>query len=80
VLFVYAIGALAAWRENASPASRAIFAVALLFIAFAFYGAGLEADLWSVALLGGGLAIRLTLRLIGGSSRGAVASPGALRE
>lgn len=68
ILFVYTLGALAAWRENGSAASRAILLVALLFILFAFYGAGLEADLWSLALLAGGLAVRFILRLIAGSS------------
>jgi APA family basic amino acid/polyamine antiporter len=74
VLVVYAIGALAAWQENASPGSRAIFGVALLFIAFAFYGAGLEADLWCLVLLAAGLAARFSLRWLSGSSPAAAAS------
>ena len=80
VLFVYALGALAAWRDQNTLASRAVLIIALLFIAFAFYGAGLEADLWSIVLLGGGLAIRFTLRLIAGSSRVAEAIPAAPLE
>jgi basic amino acid/polyamine antiporter, APA family len=80
VLFVYTLGALAAWRDEKTAASRAVLIIALLFIAFAFYGAGLEADLWSIVLLGGGLAIRFTLRLIAGSSRAAAATAGAPLE
>jgi APA family basic amino acid/polyamine antiporter len=60
--------------------SRAVLVVALLFIAFAFYGAGLEADLWSLVLLAGGLAIRFILRLIADSSQAAETSPAAPRE
>jgi len=62
VLVVYAIGALAAWKENRSPASRAIYAIALLFIAFAFYGAGMEADLWCLVLLAIGGCVRVLMR------------------
>jgi APA family basic amino acid/polyamine antiporter len=74
VLFVYALGALAAWKENDLPASRAGYAVALLFILFAFYGAGLEADLWCLVLLAAGLAALFSFRWLGGSSRAAAAS------
>jgi APA family basic amino acid/polyamine antiporter len=80
VLFVYVLGALAAWRDDESPRSRAILVIALLFIVFAFYGAGLEADLWSLVLLAGGLAVRFILRLIAGSSPVAGAVPAAPRE
>ena len=62
VLFVYAVGAFAAWKENPAPASRLIFLVALLFILFAFYGAGLEADLWFLVLLAIGIAARVLVR------------------
>lgn len=72
VLFVYAAGALAAWKETRSVPTRAIIVVALLFILFAFYGAGLEADLWSIVLLGIGLAVRTLVRL---SSRVIGSSP-----
>ena len=65
VLFVYAIGAFAAWKENPAPASRLIFVGALLFILFAFYGAGLEADLWFLLLLAIGVAVRVLVRRLG---------------
>jgi APA family basic amino acid/polyamine antiporter len=71
VLVVYGLGTLAAWKENRSAVSRAVLIVAMLFILFAVYGSGLEADLWCLALLAGGLAIRFILRLIAGSSRAA---------
>jgi APA family basic amino acid/polyamine antiporter len=80
ILFVYTLGVLAAWKEGRDRISHAIFGIALLFIAFAFYGSGLEADLWSVALLAGGLAIRFILHWLNGSSRAAAGSAAALRE
>jgi len=58
VLVVYLAGALSAWRLSASAPARAIIIVALLFILFAFYGSGAEADLWGLALLAIGLAVR----------------------
>ena len=80
VLVVYALGALAAWKENAAPGSRAIVVVALLFIAFAAYGSGLKADLWCVVLLAGGIAVSLVMRSRGGSIRVAAANPAAPPE
>ena len=74
ILFVYTLGVLAAWKDSGSRSSHAILGIALLFIAFAFYGAGLEADLWSLALLAGGLAIRLILGWLNGSSRAAAST------
>jgi APA family basic amino acid/polyamine antiporter len=62
VLVVYGVGALAAWKENARLVTRAIVAVALLFILFAIYGSGLEADLWCLVLLAIGLAVRTIVR------------------
>ncbi|MES2327092.1 MAG: amino acid permease [Pseudomonadota bacterium] len=80
ILFVYTLGVLAAWKDGGSRTSRSILGIALLFIAFAFYGAGLEADLWSLALLAGGLAIRLILGWLNGSSRAAAATAGGPLE
>src|SRR4051794_17991655 len=40
VLFVYTLGVLAAWKDGPNRASQLIFGIALLFIVFAFYGAG----------------------------------------
>jgi len=77
VLVVYTLGALAAWKETTALPSRAILGIALLFIVFAAYGAGLEADLWCLVLLAAGLAVRFMIRLTSGSSRAAEAIPAA---
>lgn len=58
VLVVYLAGTVAAWRISTSPVSRALLVVALLFILFALYGSGAEADLWCLALLALGLGLR----------------------
>ena len=64
VLVVYTAGALSAWRLDRSRGARAIVIVALLFILFAVYGSGLEADLWCLALLAVGLAVREVMHRI----------------
>ena len=51
ILVVYAAGAISAWRLTPSIPGRAMIIVALLFVAFAAYGSGMEADLWSLVLL-----------------------------
>ena len=58
VLVVYLAGVLSAWRLSRSAGSRAALIVALLFILFALYGSGLEADLWCLVLLVLGVAVR----------------------
>ena len=65
VLVVYLAGALAAWRLSPSPAARAPIVIALLFILFAVYGSGAEADLWCLALLAGGLILRTAMHRLG---------------
>jgi APA family basic amino acid/polyamine antiporter len=64
VLVVYLAGALSAWRLSSSPSARAGIIVALLFILFAFYGSGAEADLWGLALLAIGLAVRAIMHVL----------------
>lgn len=66
VLVVYLAGALAAWRLSGSRPSRALIVIALLFILFAAYGAGIEADLWCLALLAIGLIIRAIVHRLAG--------------
>jgi APA family basic amino acid/polyamine antiporter len=80
VLVVYALGALAAWKESPTPVSRAVLVVALLFIVFAAYGAGLEADLWCLVLLAAGIAVRFMVHSTVGSSPVVATSPAAPRE
>jgi APA family basic amino acid/polyamine antiporter len=83
VIVVYLAGVLAAWKSSSTLAARAVFVVAILFIAFAIYGTGMEADLWCLVLLVAGLAIRAVMRRLnsrGGSSPLVEASPAALPE
>lgn len=68
VLVVYAAGALSAWRLVSSAGARAILIIALLFIVFALYGAGFEADLWCLVLLASGLVIRGALHRLSARS------------
>lgn len=64
VLVVYVIGSLAAWTKTSKPLPRAVIVVGILFALFAFYGSGLEANLWGIVLLAGGLAIRTIMHRI----------------
>jgi len=62
VLVLYGVGALAAWKQSRALGQRAATLVALLFVAFAFYGVGAEAAGWSLVLLAIGYALRLVMR------------------
>ena len=62
VLVVYLAGVLTAWRSSHSIGSRALILIALLFVLFAFYGSGAEADLWVLALMAVGLAVLIVMR------------------
>lgn len=78
ILPLYAAGALAAWKSNPTFVTRSIVVVALMFVIFAAYGIGLEADLWCVVVLAAGLAIRVIIHRLNsraGSSLTAAASP-----
>lgn len=66
VLLVYLAGAVSAWRLSPSPCARATILSALLFIAFAFYGTGAEASLWSLVLLAAGPAVRAIVHRLRG--------------
>jgi APA family basic amino acid/polyamine antiporter len=82
-LVVYVIGAVAALRTHPPVLAVVAIAVSILFSLFAFYGAGLEANLWGLVLLLIGLAIRWICHLTysrGGSNQPAVVSPAALPE
>jgi APA family basic amino acid/polyamine antiporter len=57
-LILYLIGALAAWRRDSSLLTRITVPLSVVFALFAFYGAGLEANLWGLLLLIAGLAVR----------------------
>ena len=80
VIIVYLVGALAAWRLESAPGPRAVIAVGILFIGFATYGTGLEADLWCLVLLAIGLAVRTVMQRLNarrGSTATAQAAPPA---
>jgi APA family basic amino acid/polyamine antiporter len=64
ILFVYLAGTAAAWRHCPSPGTRLILCLATLFIAFAFWGAGFEADAWCLALLAAGVVVYAVMRAI----------------
>lgn len=61
MVLVYLTSALAAWRCSPAPAQRLLIAGAILFIAFATYGIGLEASLWCLVLLAIGLVVRAVM-------------------
>lgn len=61
MVMLYLTSALAAWRCSPAPAQRLLIAAALLFIAFATYGIGLEASLWCLVLLAIGLVVRAVM-------------------
>lgn len=83
VIVVYLTAALAAWKCSPEPASRVVLAMAVLFIAFAIYGIGLEANLWCLMLLAAGLAVRAVMRRINaavGATPAAANAPAAPGE
>lgn len=57
-LIVYLVGGLAALRRRPSAAAAVAIGASILFSLFAFYGAGLKASAWGIALVILGLAIR----------------------
>jgi APA family basic amino acid/polyamine antiporter len=79
VLVVYLAGVLSAWRMTSSTQGKSALVVALLFIVFAVYGSGAEADLWCLVLLALGLMVRATMHRLNPASRiAAPAIPAAL--
>ena len=79
VLVVYLIGSLAALKLKPTPVAAAIITVGIGFALFAFYGSGLEANLWGLALLAAGLAVRTVMHRLNSSAAtppaGAPAAP-----
>ena len=66
------------WKSNPALGSRFTIVIALLFVAFAAYGIGLEADLWCLVLVAAGLAIRTAMRWL--NSRGGALPAGTSAE
>jgi basic amino acid/polyamine antiporter, APA family len=79
ILFVYLAGVLAAWKISSTVVARAALVVALLFVVFAFYGSGMEADLWGFVLLAIGFVVMHIMRRLNSSasSPAPAAAPGA---
>jgi len=80
-LVVYLAGSAAALPYCRSVGTRAILGLAFVFIAFAFYGAGWEADGWCLVLLAVGLVVYVVMRAINsrGSTLEAAPAPAAPR-
>lgn len=68
VLVVYLIGSMAALRLRPGPLAALPIVVGLGFALFAFYGSGLEASLWGLALLAAGLGIRTLMHRLNSSA------------
>ena len=81
-LIIYLTGSLAALRKRPPVAAAAVILGGIVFSLFAFYGAGLEANLWGLVLVAAGFAIRwLSRRLsFGGSSQPPERAPAEPRE
>ena len=77
VVVVYLTASLAAWKLSPTAGPRAIVALGILFIVFATYGIGLEANLWCLVLLAVGLAIRAVMHRLNSraATRAAAAAP-----
>jgi APA family basic amino acid/polyamine antiporter len=73
VVIVYLAGTLGAWKHSPRLRQRFILTLALLFIAFATYGIGMEPVMWSLVLLAIGIAIRWIMRWL--NSRAASREP-----
>ena len=68
VLVVYLIGSLAALRLRPGPLAALPIVIGIGFALFAFYGSGLEANLWGLALLAAGLGIRTLMHRFNSSA------------
>lgn len=79
-LWVYLAGALAALKQRPAPGAAIVIVGGIIFTAFAFYGSGWEANLWSLALLATGLSIRFVMHRSASSSPSAAAVLAAPRE
>ena len=82
VLVVYLIGSLEALRLRPTPLATIPIVIGIGFAIFAFYGSGLEAILWGLALLVGGLLIRAVMHRLNAAatSRAPEAASAAPRE
>ena len=72
-LWLYLAGCIAALKLGPSVGATLVILGGILFTTFAFYGSGLEANLWGVALLAAGLLMRTVMRWL--NSRAASREP-----
>jgi APA family basic amino acid/polyamine antiporter len=80
-LWLYLASALAALKQRPSALPSLVILIGLGFTLFAFYGSGMEANLWSLALLAGGAMIYGVMRASSrASSPAPEAAPAAPRE
>jgi len=85
-IIFYVAGALASVklargrRIGRSPGFTAIAAAGILYSLWAFYGAGIEASLWSLAMTATGIPLYLVMRWANRSSPAPAASPAAPPE
>lgn len=74
-LILYGSGAVAALKLKLGGVTQLLIALGLLYAIWTFYGAGLEACVWALALLAAGLPVRLISRWLNDSSRAAAETP-----
>jgi APA family basic amino acid/polyamine antiporter len=67
-LWLYLGGAIAALNQRPPIGAMLVIVAGIIFTAFAFYGSGAEANLWSLALLATGLAVRAVMRRLNSAS------------
>jgi basic amino acid/polyamine antiporter, APA family len=81
-LIIYLVGSIAALRQRPSGLAIAVILVGIAFSLFAFYGAGLEANLWGLVLVAAGFAIRWLIRSLNSRAPipAAETAPAAPRE
>lgn len=79
-LWLYLASSLAALKQRPAAGAAGIIVIGLAFTLFAFYGSGLEANVWSLALLGSGAVVYALMRSRGGSSPAAAEREDGPRE
>ena len=61
-LITYLLGALGAGKKSRDRWARPFLVIGILFVLFAFYGSGLEANAWGLVLVAIGLVVRAATR------------------
>ena len=79
-LAFYGCGAIAALKLDLGAVTKVIVAIGVIYAIWTFYGAGLEATAWALALLAAGIPVLLISRWLNGSSPAAAENPAAPPE